>query len=104
MNSLVTQINSVLATAAADHGFTFVNVNAGFDGHRLCDTGVPWFQYNPRGATAPLDDLDATTVQAGLQPQLGDALLPVTLRGLFHPTAEGQMVYTQALAVALGCA
>lgn len=102
MNDLVTQMNSVLAYASAAHGFTFVNVNAGFDGHRLCDAGTPWFQSNPLNLVEDAQLADG----GGLTQEIFDAAHPdldLFHRGVFHPTAEGQMVYTGALEHVLGC-
>ena len=101
MSDLVTQMNAALSKVAAHNGFRFVNVNAGFGGHRLCDTGTPWFQYKLSG----LISNEYIARDGGVTEKAIDEIpdLPDAIRGVFHPTAEGQTVYTQALEHALKC-
>ena len=95
MNNLVTGANTVLGNIVSQYpGFEFVDVSPAFEGHRLCDTAIndPWFQYE-------IFDLD-----------LKERNEPVALEkrafyneGVFHPTLEGQSVYTRGLVSQLGC-
>lgn len=73
LNELVPMFNSLLERRAEQYGFTYVDVDGDFEGHRYCDYGEPWFQS------------------------------PWNNPGGFHPTTKGQMVYMRALERALGC-
>ncbi|WP_433855624.1 SGNH/GDSL hydrolase family protein [Streptomyces kronopolitis] len=60
INAAADDINGVMAKRAADHGFSFADVNATFSGHELC-SGSPWLH----SVTFPVDES-------------------------YHPTAAGQ--------------
>ncbi|MGW1840309.1 SGNH/GDSL hydrolase family protein [Streptomyces sp. NPDC002067] len=60
INGAADEINGVIAQRAADHGFTFADVNSTFAGHELC-SGSPWLH----SVTVPIDES-------------------------YHPTAAGQ--------------
>ncbi|MFJ9850767.1 SGNH/GDSL hydrolase family protein [Streptomyces sp. NPDC101150] len=60
INAAADDINGVTAKRAADHGFTFSDVNSTFTGHELC-SGSPWLH----SVTYPVDES-------------------------YHPTAAGQ--------------
>ncbi len=61
INAAADDINTVTAKRAADHGFTFGDVNTTFAGHELC-SGAPWLHsvtfpvensYHPRPTDSP---------------------------------------------------
>lgn len=60
INAAADDINGVMAKRAADHGFSYADVNATFSGHELC-SGSPWLH----SVTFPVDES-------------------------YHPTAAGQ--------------
>jgi GDSL-like Lipase/Acylhydrolase family len=60
INAAADHLDTVIAKRAADHGFTFADVNATFAGHELC-SGSPWLN----SVTLPVDES-------------------------YHPTAAGQ--------------
>lgn len=79
MNQLADAVNGVLKKAVQDvgFGFTFVDADASYEGHRLCDADpTPYFQYD--FATA--------------------------IYGVFHPTEVGQQLLAKAVEKAIGCA
>ncbi|MCJ1296827.1 hypothetical protein MMC34_008395 [Xylographa carneopallida] len=104
INTGVLQINAVIAAAAAAQGATYVDVDAGFEGHRFCDLGGdPWFINKPlSGGLATIVDDIANGV--GLSPGgLPDSFgVENVADESFHPTLQGQMVYLEAMEKALG--
>jgi len=57
INAAADDLDTVIAKRAADHGFTYTDVRAGFTGHELC-SGAPWLH----GVTLPLDESYHPTV------------------------------------------
>lgn len=80
LNEMAGQLNAAIQSAAATAGVTYVDAQAAFDGHGLCDTGTPW-------VNGPIIS----------------SLFPLTVsERSFHPTAEGQADGYSAAFVAAG--
>lgn len=81
MNTLVLQMNAKLrAAAAAAQGVVYVDIDGGFEGHRICD--VPEVAFQDNAAAAYVDHRSAP----------------------FHPTPEGYASMMEAFASAAGFA
>ena len=99
MNALVWGMNRRLEEAAVAHGFAFVDVDGRFDGHRLCDVGESYIQWELQssipGIEDDLGDDDEIVVD--------DPRAERWNHGFFHPFEAGQVQYRIALEEALGC-
>ena len=98
MNSLVRTINQKLEQAATANNFIFIDVDNFFEGHRLCDLGEPYIQWNSwatSGIGHDLSDADEDGVD--------DPRTELWNHGFFHPFEIGQDQYRIALEKALGC-
>ncbi|MFG2225834.1 SGNH/GDSL hydrolase family protein [Streptomyces sp. NPDC048644] len=72
INGAADTINGVTAKRAADHGFSFADVNSTFTGHELC-SGDPWLH----SVTVPVDESyhpTATGQSDGYLPVFGSAV------------------------------
>ena len=97
MNSLVLGMNQKLAQAANTNGFTWVDVDGLFEGHRLCDEGDKnntYIQWSLK-ATPGIGDGDEDGVD--------DPRSELYNKGVFHPFVTGHDQYRMALEKALGC-
>ncbi|MCJ1281793.1 hypothetical protein MMC26_001116 [Xylographa opegraphella] len=104
INTGVLQINGIIAAAATAQGATYVDVDAGFEGHRFCDAGGdPWFINKPLtgGLATIVDDIEngIGLPPGGLPDSFG---VENVADESFHPTLQGQMVYLAAMEAALG--
>ena len=101
MNSLVIGMNQKLEQAANTSGFTWVDVDGLFEGHRLCDEGDPddtYIQWSLK-ATPGIGD----GIGDGDEDGVDDPRLDLFNRGVFHPFEIGQAQYRMALEKAVGC-
>ncbi|MCJ1317268.1 hypothetical protein MMC15_002591 [Xylographa vitiligo] len=104
INTGVLQLNGIIAAAATAQGATYVDVDAGFEGHRFCDAGGdPWFINKPLtgGLATIVDDIEngIGLPPGGLPDSFG---IENVADESFHPTLQGQMVYLAAMEAALG--
>ncbi|KAI9702639.1 MAG: hypothetical protein M1820_006145 [Bogoriella megaspora] len=74
INLSVLALNAAIAAAAYENGALFAEVDAAFEGHRLCDGSDAWFQTDPNTPNA----------------------------ALAHPTADGYSAIAEAVARAAG--
>ena len=98
MNSLVLDMNQKLAEAANTKGFIWVDVDSKFEGHRLCDSGVPYIQWslkNTPGIGGGIGDGGEDGID---NPQKN----PYNF-GAFHPDQTGHDQYRMELEKAVGC-
>ena len=99
MNTLVRGMNKKLEEAAIAHGFAFVDVDGYFEGHRLCDLGESYIQWESNDAIpAIVNDFDG-----GKENVVDDPRAELWNHGFFHPSETGQDQYRLALEKALGC-
>ncbi|MCJ1437963.1 hypothetical protein MMC27_007350 [Xylographa pallens] len=104
INTGVLQLNGIIAAAATAQGAIYVDVDAGFEGHRFCDAGEdPWFINMPLtgGLATIVDDIEngVGLPPGGLPDSFG---IENVADESFHPTLQGQMVYLEAMEAALG--
>ena len=98
MNSLVLGMNQKLEKAANATGFTFVDVDSLFEGHRLCDSGDTYIQWSLIGTPGIGDGIGD-----GDEDGVDDPRLELFNYGVFHPFKTGHDQYRTALEKAMGC-
>ncbi|KAF2098978.1 SGNH hydrolase [Rhizodiscina lignyota] len=74
VNLSVLALNAVIEAAAYENGALYADIDAAFDGHRVCDAGEDFFQTDSSAPNA----------------------------ALAHPTADGYLAVAEAVARALG--